>query len=69
MSGLDLERLVLAAGPLGIMQACLDIVLPYIRQREQFGRPVGEFQFIQVDLYHINILCELSPSLIIRFLK
>lgn len=60
MSGLDLERLVLAAGPLGIMQACLDIVLPYIRQREQFGRPVGEFQFIQVDLYFIilNILCE-----------
>jgi len=48
MSGLDLERLVLAAGPLGIMQACLDTVLPYIRQREQFGRPVGEFQFIQV---------------------
>lgn len=52
MSGLDLERLVLSAGPLGIMQACLDTVLPYIRQREQFGRPVGEFQFIQVDLYH-----------------
>ncbi|KAF3543057.1 hypothetical protein DY000_02008078 [Brassica cretica] len=54
MSGLDLERLVLAAGPLGIMQACLDIVLPYIRQREQFGRPVGEFQFIQgkvADMY------------------
>lgn len=48
MSGLDLERLVLAAGPLGIMQACLDVVLPYVRQREQFGRPIGEFQFIQV---------------------
>ncbi|KAK7826372.1 2-methylacyl-coa dehydrogenase [Quercus suber] len=47
MSGLDLERLVLAAGPLGIMQACLDVVLPYVRQREQFGRPIGEFQFIQ----------------------
>ncbi|KAK9663996.1 hypothetical protein RND81_14G012100 [Saponaria officinalis] len=54
MSGLDLERLVLAAGPLGIMQACLDVVLPYIRQREQFGRPIGEFQFIQgkvADMY------------------
>lgn len=50
MSGLDLERLVLAAGPLGIMQACLDVVLPYVRQREQFGRPIGEFQFIQVSL-------------------
>ncbi|RYR54307.1 hypothetical protein Ahy_A06g029563 isoform B [Arachis hypogaea] len=44
MSGLVLERLVLAAGPLGIMQACLDVVLPYVRQREQFGRPIGEFQ-------------------------
>ncbi|XP_010425958.1 PREDICTED: isovaleryl-CoA dehydrogenase, mitochondrial isoform X2 [Camelina sativa] len=54
MSGLDLERLVLAAGPLGIMQACLDTVLPYIRQREQFGRPIGELQFIQgkvADMY------------------
>lgn len=51
MSGLDLERLVLAAGPVGIMQACLDVVLPYVRQREQFGRPIGEFQFIQVCSY------------------
>jgi len=54
MSGLDLERLVLSAGPLGIMQACLDVVLPYIRQREQFGRPIGEFQFIQVFLSHLK---------------
>jgi isovaleryl-CoA dehydrogenase len=52
MSGLDLERLVLASGPLGIMQACLDVVLPYVRQREQFGRPIGEFQFIQVCDYY-----------------
>lgn len=54
MSGLDLERLVLAAGPVGLMQACLDVVLPYVRQREQFGRPIGEFQFIQgklADMY------------------
>ncbi|KAL9662778.1 hypothetical protein QQ045_027612 [Rhodiola kirilowii] len=54
MSGLDLERLVLAAGPLGLMQACMDEVLPYIKQREQFGRPIGEFQFIQgkvADMY------------------
>jgi isovaleryl-CoA dehydrogenase len=49
MSGLDLERLVLAGGPIGLMQACLDVVLPYVRQREQFGRPIGEFQFIQVN--------------------
>ena len=54
MSGLDLERVVLAAGPLGIMQACLDTVLPYVRQREQFGQPIGNFQLIQAkvaDLY------------------
>ncbi|KAG1371585.1 isovaleryl-CoA dehydrogenase, mitochondrial [Cocos nucifera] len=54
MSGLDLERLVLAAGPLGLMQACLDAVIPYVRQREQFGHPIGEFQFIQgklADMY------------------
>ncbi|XP_062205155.1 uncharacterized protein LOC133907132 isoform X2 [Phragmites australis] len=48
ISGLDLERLVLTAGPVGLMQASLDVVRPYIRQREQFGRPVGEFQFIQI---------------------
>ena len=63
MSGLDLERLVLAAGPLGIMQACLDVVLPYVRQREQFGRPIGEFQFIQVHIQHSNMLSTLTRSL------
>lgn len=47
MSGLDYERLVLAAGPVGIMQACLDAVLPYIRERKQFGKPIGEFELIQ----------------------
>ncbi|OWJ68013.1 isovaleryl-CoA dehydrogenase [Inquilinus limosus] len=54
MSGLDYERTVLAAGPLGIMQACLDIVLPYVRDRQQFGRPIGEFQLMQgkvADMY------------------
>lgn len=44
MSGLDLERLVLAAGPLGIMQAALDCVLPYVHERKQFGQRIGEFQ-------------------------
>lgn len=48
MSGLDLERLVLAAGPLGLMQACLDTVLPYVQERQQFGRPIGDFQLMQV---------------------
>src|SRR5215472_10630501 len=47
MSGLDYERAVLAAGPLGIMQACLDVVLPYVRERKQFGKPIGSFQLMQ----------------------
>ena len=54
MSGLDYERAVLSAGPIGIMQACLDIVLPYVRERRQFGRPIGEFQLMQgkiADMY------------------
>ena len=54
MSGLDYERAVLAAGPLGIMQACLDVVLPYVRERKQFGRPIGSFQLMQgkiADMY------------------
>ncbi|MFZ8972794.1 MAG: isovaleryl-CoA dehydrogenase [Pseudomonadales bacterium] len=54
MSGLDYERTVLAAGPIGIMQACLDTVLPYIHERAQFGQAIGEFQFIQgkvADMY------------------
>ncbi len=50
MSGLDYERIVLSAGPLGIMQACLDVVLPYVHQRRQFGQPIGEFQLIQAKL-------------------
>ena len=54
MSGLDYERAVLAAGPLGIMQACLDNVLPYVHERRQFGQPIGEFQLMQgkiADMY------------------
>ncbi|MGC8476996.1 MAG: isovaleryl-CoA dehydrogenase [Acetobacteraceae bacterium] len=50
MSGLDYERAVLAGGPLGIMQACLDAVLPYVHEREQFGHKIGEFQLIQAKL-------------------
>jgi isovaleryl-CoA dehydrogenase len=54
MSGLDYERAVLAAGPLGIMQACMDVVLPYLHTRRQFGRAIGEFQLMQgkiADMY------------------
>ena len=50
MSGLDYERAVLAAGPLGILQACLDLVVPYVHERRQFGQPIGEFQLIQAKL-------------------
>ncbi|MGE0117425.1 MAG: isovaleryl-CoA dehydrogenase [Dongiaceae bacterium] len=50
MSGLDYERAVLAAGPLGIMQACLDVVLPYVHERKQFGQAIGEFQIMQAKL-------------------
>jgi isovaleryl-CoA dehydrogenase len=54
MTGLDYERVVLAAGPLGIMQACMDVVLPYVHERKQFGKPIGEFQLVQgkiADMY------------------
>ena len=54
MSGLDYERVVLSGGPIGIMQACLDVVVPYIHERRQFNKPIGEFQFIQgkvADIY------------------
>src|SRR5690349_14722144 len=61
MSGLDYERAVLAAGPLGIMQACLDIVIPYIHDRRQFGQAIGEFQLIQgkiADMYTAMNACK-----------
>jgi isovaleryl-CoA dehydrogenase len=54
MSGLDYERAVLAAGPIGIMQACMDVVIPYIHERKQFGKAIGEFQLVQgkvADMY------------------
>src|SRR5262249_7286911 len=54
MSGLDYERVVLAGGPLGIMAACLDVVMPYVHERKQFGSPIGEFQLMQgklADMY------------------
>jgi isovaleryl-CoA dehydrogenase len=54
MSGLDYERTVLAGGPLGIMAACLDVTVPYVRERKQFGQPIGDFQLVQgklADMY------------------
>jgi isovaleryl-CoA dehydrogenase len=60
MSGLDYERAVLAAGPLGIMQACMDVVVPYLHERKQFGQPIGEFQLMQgklADMYTTLSAC------------
>ncbi|WP_147163636.1 isovaleryl-CoA dehydrogenase [Pararhodospirillum oryzae] len=61
MSGLDYERLVLAGGPLGLMEACLDVVLPYVHDRQQFGQPIGTFQLMQgklADLYTTMNACK-----------
>ncbi|HMD72889.1 MAG TPA: isovaleryl-CoA dehydrogenase [Steroidobacteraceae bacterium] len=55
MSGLDFERLVLAAGPLGLMQACVDVVLPYVRERKQFGRAIGSFQLMQGKIADMHV--------------
>jgi len=61
MSGLDYERAVLAAGPVGIMAACMDVVLPYVHERQQFGQPIGEFQLMQgkvADMYSTMTACK-----------
>jgi isovaleryl-CoA dehydrogenase len=61
MSGLDYERAVLAGGPLGIMAACMDVVLPYVHERQQFGQPIGEFQLMQgkiADMYTTMNACK-----------
>jgi isovaleryl-CoA dehydrogenase len=61
LSGLDYERVVLAAGPLGIMQACFDVVMPYIHERKQFGKPIGEFPLVRgkiADMYVTMNACK-----------
>ena len=61
MSGLDYERVVLAAGSLGIMQACMDVVMPYIHERKQFGQAIGQFQLVQgkiADMYVTMNACK-----------
>jgi len=61
MSGLDYERAVLSGGPLGIMQACLDVVLPYVHERKQFGQAIGQFQLMQgklADMYSTMMACK-----------
>jgi isovaleryl-CoA dehydrogenase len=69
MSGLDYERAVLAAGPLGIMQACLDVVIPYVHERKQFGQPIGEFQLMQgklADMYTTLNACKAYVYVVAR---
>ena len=61
MSGLDYERVVMSGGPLGIMQACMDVVIPYVHERKQFGQPIGEFQLMQgklADMYTTMNACK-----------
>jgi isovaleryl-CoA dehydrogenase len=62
MSGLDYERVVLAGGPLGIMQGCLDVVIPYAREREQFGRPIGSFQLMQAKIADMYVALNSARS-------
>ena len=65
MSGLDYERAVLSGGPLGIMQACMDAVIPYVHERKQFGQPIGEFQLMQgklADMYSTMMACKAYVS-------
>src|SRR5436189_4560006 len=62
MSGLDYERVVLAAGPLGIMQACMDVVTPYVHDRKQFGQPIGRFQLIQAKLADMYVTMNAAKS-------
>jgi isovaleryl-CoA dehydrogenase len=62
MSGLDYERIVLSGGPLGIMRAALDLVVPYLRDRKQFGQPIGEFQLMQAKLADLYAACNASRA-------
>jgi isovaleryl-CoA dehydrogenase len=62
MSGLDYERAVLAGGPVGILQACLDVALPYVHEREQFGQSIGEFQLVQGKLADMYARCSASRA-------
>jgi isovaleryl-CoA dehydrogenase len=62
MSGLDYERVVLAAGPLGIMQACMDVVIPYVHERQQFGQAIGRFQLVQAKVADMYVTMNAAKS-------
>ncbi len=69
MSGLDYERAVLAAGPLGVMQACLDLVIPYVHQRTQFGQPIGRFQLMQAKLADMYVTLNAAKAYVYAVAK
>ncbi len=69
MSGLDYERVVLSGIQLGIMQACLDVVLPYVRERKQFGRPIGEFQLMQAKIADMYVALNTSRAYVYAVAK
>ncbi len=69
MSGLDYERAVLSAGPLGIMQACMDVVIPYVHERKQFGKAIGEFQLMQGKLADMYVTMNASKSYVYSVAK
>jgi isovaleryl-CoA dehydrogenase len=69
MSGLDYERVVLAAGPLGIMQACMDVTLPYVHDRKQFGQPIGQFQIMQGKLADMYVTMNAAKSYVYMVAK
>jgi isovaleryl-CoA dehydrogenase len=69
MSGLDYERVVLSAGPLGIMQACMDTVIPYVHERKQFGKSIGEFQLVQAKLADMYVSMNASKAYVYSVAK
>jgi isovaleryl-CoA dehydrogenase len=69
MSGLDYERIVLSAGPLGIMQACMDTVMPYVHERKQFGKSIGEFQLVQAKLADMYVAMNASKAYVYSVAK
>ena len=69
MSGLDYERTVLAAGPLGVMQNCLDVVIPYVHQRTQFGQPIGRFQLMQAKLADMYVTLNAAKAYVYAVAK
>jgi isovaleryl-CoA dehydrogenase len=69
MSGLDYERAVLSAGPLGLMQACLDLVIPYVHERKQFGQPIGSFQLMQAKLADMYVTLNAAKAYVYTVAK